>query len=213
MRLSPITEDKAMAKSDTPERDTRVGIGPIKLADYLDQSKLVTRTGDNRLVKAEFDLWAGAFKDNLTNVLAENIGLLLPTERIFIYPWRLSEPMDYQIILDVVRFDGDLGKDAWLVARWSILGGKDKELVAVEPLQHPRAGDRHGLRRFGYGPEPRAGQTQPRDSRGDSCGGSGATREIICRTGMLLMITDLAAGPETRSDRDFVIVISEFVQT
>ena len=31
--------------------------------------------------------------------------------------------------------------------------------------------------------------------------------------GMLLMITDLAAGPETRSDRDFVIVSSEFVQS
>ena len=129
--LSPLTENKAMAKSDTPERDTRIGIGPIKLADYLDQSKLVTRTGDNRLVKAEFDLWAGALKDNLTNVLAENIGLLLPTEQIDIYPWRLSEPMDYQIILDVVRFDGDLGKDTWLVARWSIVGGKDKELLEV----------------------------------------------------------------------------------
>jgi uncharacterized protein len=129
--LSPITEDKAMAKSDTPARDASIGIGPIKLADYLDQSKIVTQTGDNRLVKAEFDLWAGALKDNLTNVLAENIGLLLPTEQIYIYPWRLSEPMDYQIILDVVRFDGDLGKDAWLVARWSIVGGKDKELLAV----------------------------------------------------------------------------------
>ena len=141
--LSPLTEDKAMAKSDTPERDTRIGIGPIKLADYLDQSRLVTRTGDNRLVKAEFDLWAGAFKDNLTNVLAENIGLLVPTERIYIYPWRLSEPMDYQIILDVVRFDGDLEKDAWLVARWSIVGGKDKEVLEVgrssirEPLSGP----------------------------------------------------------------------------
>ena len=31
--------------------------------------------------------------------------------------------------------------------------------------------------------------------------------------GMLLMITDLAADPETRSDRDFVIVTSEFVQS
>jgi uncharacterized lipoprotein YmbA len=129
--LSPITEDKAMAKSDTPAPDTRIGIGPIKLADYLDHSKLVTRTGDNRLVKAEFDLWAGALKDNLTNVLAENIGLLVPTERIYIYPWRLSEPMDYQVILDVVRFDGDLGKDAWLVARWSIVGGKEKEVLEV----------------------------------------------------------------------------------
>jgi len=140
--LSPITEDAAMAKNDTPARDTRIGIGPIKLADYLDQSRLVTRTGDNRLEKAEFDLWAGAFKDNLTNVLAENIGLLVPTERIYIYPWRLSEPMDYQVILDVVRFDGDLGKDVWLVARWSILGGKDQEVLEVgrSNIREPVAG-------------------------------------------------------------------------
>ena len=129
--LSPITEDTAMAKNDTPTRDTRIGIGPIKLADYLDQSRLVTRTGDNRLEKAEFDLWAGAFKDNLTNVLSENIGLLVPTERLYIYPWRLSEPMDYQVILDVVRFDGDLGKEAWLVARWSLFEGKDRDLLEV----------------------------------------------------------------------------------
>ena len=140
--LSPLIEDKAMAKSDTPARNAIIGIGPIKLADYLDQSKIVTQTGGNRLMKAEFDLWAGALKDNLTNVLAENIGLLLPTERIYIYPWRLSEPMDYQIVLDVVRFDGDLGKDAWLVARWSIVGGKDKELLAVSrsSIREPVAG-------------------------------------------------------------------------
>ena len=31
--------------------------------------------------------------------------------------------------------------------------------------------------------------------------------------GMSLMITDIAAGPETRSDRDFVIVTSEYVQS
>jgi len=31
--------------------------------------------------------------------------------------------------------------------------------------------------------------------------------------GMMLMITDLVADPETRSDRDFVNVTSEFVQS
>lgn len=129
--LSPILEDQAIAKSDTLARDAIIGIGPIKLADYLDQTKLVTRTGDNRLVKAEFDLWAGSFKDNLANVLAENIGFLVPTERIYFYPWRQSVPIGYQIVLDVIRFDGELGKDAWLVARWSILTGQDKKLLAA----------------------------------------------------------------------------------
>jgi hypothetical protein len=31
--------------------------------------------------------------------------------------------------------------------------------------------------------------------------------------GTSLMITDLTAGPKTRSDRDFVIVTSEFVES
>jgi hypothetical protein len=35
----------------------------------------------------------------------------------------------------------------------------------------------------------------------------------VMHPGMTLMITDLAAGPETRSDNDFVIVTSEFVQS
>ena len=129
--LSPMPEDQALTQAATALRDVIIGIGPIKLADYLDQSKLVTRSGDNRLVKAEFDLWAGSFKDNLTNVLAENIGFLAPTERIYIYPWRQSVPVDYQIILDFVRFDGELGEAAWLVARWSLLAGADRTLLAV----------------------------------------------------------------------------------
>ena len=140
--LNPMSENEAKVKNDTPARDAIIGIGPIKLADYLDQSKLVTRTDDNRMVKAEFDLWAGSFKDNLTNVLAENIGFLVPTEHIYIYPWRQSVPVDYQIVLDVVRFDGELGKDAWLVARWSLLSGENKALLTVNrsSIQEPVTG-------------------------------------------------------------------------
>ena len=40
-------------------------------------------------------------------------------------------PVDYQIVLDVVRFDGQAGEDALLVARWSILSGRDKELLSA----------------------------------------------------------------------------------
>ena len=144
--LSPMPEDQAAARSQALARESIIGIGPIKLADYLDQSKLVTRTGDNKLVKAEFDLWAGSFKDNLTNVLAENIGFLVPTERIYIHPWRRSVPVDYQIVLDVVRCDGRMGEDALLVARWSLLSGQDKKLLAASrsSIREPVEGSGHG---------------------------------------------------------------------
>ncbi len=127
--LSPIQEDQVISKRKNPAQNAVIGIGPVKLADYLDQSMLVTRTSDNQAVKAEFDRWVGSFKDNFINVLADNIGSLLSTERIYLYPWRVSVPIDYQVVLDIVRCDGRLGDAAWLEVRWSILGGPEKKLL------------------------------------------------------------------------------------
>jgi uncharacterized protein len=127
--LSPIPEDQVSSKRISPARNAVVGIGPVKLADYLDQSLLVTRTSGNQAVKAEFDRWAGSLKDNFMNVLADNLGVLLPTERIYLFPWRVSVPIDYQVVVDIVRCDGRLNDAAWLEARWSILGGSGKKLL------------------------------------------------------------------------------------
>jgi uncharacterized lipoprotein YmbA len=129
--LSPMQPDQVISKRKSPAHNAVIGIGPVKLADYLDQSNLVTRTSDNQLVKAEYDRWAGSIKDDLMNVLAENIGVLLRTDRIYLYPWRTSVPLDYQVVVDIVRFDGRLGDAAWLSARWSILGGPEKKLLKM----------------------------------------------------------------------------------
>jgi len=127
--LSPIQEDQVIAKRNNPAQNAVIGIGPVKLADYLDQSMLITRTSDNQAVKAEFDRWVGSFKDNFINVLADNIGFLLSTERIYLFPWRVSVPIDYQVVVDIVRCDGRLGDAVWLEVRWSLVGGPEKKLL------------------------------------------------------------------------------------
>ena len=127
--LSSIQEGQDLLSRHSQATDPVIGIGPVKLADYLDQSQIVTRTSNNQVVKAEFHRWAGLFKDNFINVLADDIGFLLPTERIYHYPWRNSMPIDYQITVDVVRCDGRLGDAAWLETRWSIFKGPEKELL------------------------------------------------------------------------------------
>ena len=129
--LTPIQEDQGLSKRKSPAQNAVIGIGPVKLADYLDQSMLVTRTSDNQAVKAQFDRWVGSFKDNFINVLADNIGLLLSTDRIYLYPWRLSVPIDYQVVMDVIRCDGRLGDAAYLEVRWSIFKGPGKKLLKI----------------------------------------------------------------------------------
>ncbi len=130
--LSAIQEGQVLSKRQSPAHNAVVGIGPLKLADYLDESQIVTRTSDNQLAKAEYDRWAGSLNDNLMNVLADNMGFLLPTDRIYLYPWRTSVPIDYQVMVDVIRCDGRLGEAAWLEARWTVFAGPGKKLLKTK---------------------------------------------------------------------------------
>ena len=108
-----------------------IGIGPIKLPEHLDRPQIVTRTSRNELQLAEFDRWAGSLADDFSRVLAENLSILLSTHRVSMYPWRRSVPIEYQVVVDVNRFDGTLGENAWLSARWSVLDGKSKKVLAM----------------------------------------------------------------------------------
>jgi uncharacterized lipoprotein YmbA len=144
--LSPIQDQVASIRSSSGQNAV-VGIGPVKLADYLDQSLIVSQTGDNQVNKAQFDRWVGPLKNNFVNVLADNIGFLLPTNQIQLYPWRPDLPIDYQVTVDVARFDGRLGESARLDSRWNILQGPDKKLVKTgrssisEPVTGPDYSD------------------------------------------------------------------------
>lgn len=129
--LSPMA-DQVISPRSSSVQNAVVGIGPVKMADYLDQSRLINRTSDNQLKIAEYDRWVGSFKDNLINVMADNIGFSLPTNRVYLYPWSTSVPVEYQVVLDIVRCDGRLGDAAWLVARWSVFKSPEKKLLKMD---------------------------------------------------------------------------------
>jgi uncharacterized lipoprotein YmbA len=109
-----------------------IGVGPIKLPEHLDRPQIVVRTSRNELKLAEFDRWAGSLGDDFSRVLAENLSILLSTHRVSLYPWRKSVPVEYQVVVDVARFDGDLGGNAALVARWTVFGGHNKKVLFME---------------------------------------------------------------------------------
>ncbi len=128
--LTPLADEQSVGQSGSAEAQVAIGIGPLTLADYLNQRKIVTRIGNNKILQAEFDLWAGSLKDNIRHVILENIGRLLPTKRLFTYPWSRLMPVDYQVVLDVVQCDGQLGEQAQVVVRWQIFDGAKKLLDA-----------------------------------------------------------------------------------
>ena len=111
--------------------DVAIGVGPIKIADYLDRSEVVTRDKQNGIQISEFDRWAGQLKDSFMGVLSENLSLLLSTDQVVLYPWRSSIPIDYKIEVEVIQFDGEPSAGATLVARWIILEGGSKKVLLM----------------------------------------------------------------------------------
>jgi uncharacterized lipoprotein YmbA len=100
-----------------------VGVGPLDLPEYLDRPQLVTRTAENELRLAEFERWAESLKYSFTQVLTSNLAVLIPTQRLFVYPWRRAITVDYQVQAQVSRFDRAVDGDSVLVVRWAILAG------------------------------------------------------------------------------------------
>lgn len=129
--LSTLPDSRPMSLDAGP--DVAVGVGPLELPDYLDRPQIVTRTGQNELNLAEFDKWAESLKDNATQVLAENLAVLLPSKKVVTYPWKRSTPIDFQVAVKVTRFDHTIGGETVLGTRWSILSGDaGKELFSRE---------------------------------------------------------------------------------
>ncbi|UCG11537.1 MAG: membrane integrity-associated transporter subunit PqiC [Deltaproteobacteria bacterium] len=118
--LNPLASSDSMKKVSAPGTDLAIGVGPIQLPEYLDRPQIVTREGNNELQLAEFSQWAESLTKNFSRVFAENLSILLDTERVVIFRWKGTRSLTYWVKMEVSRFDGELGGNASLIARWGI---------------------------------------------------------------------------------------------
>ena len=117
----------------TANEGLRIGIGPINLPEYLDRPQIVTRIGENEHQLDEFNQWAESLTFSIARVLGENLSILLSTDNIFLFPWRGSTQIDYQVKVGVIRFSGTPGSNAVLDVLWTIFKGNDaKELLDMK---------------------------------------------------------------------------------
>jgi uncharacterized lipoprotein YmbA len=91
---------------------------------------LQNREGTNLLQLAEVNRWAEPLVVSIPRTMRENLAAALATENIVYYPW--SQTVDYQIIIEILRFEGEEYKEAHLEAVWSI---EDRQGNIVQPQQ------------------------------------------------------------------------------
>lgn len=112
------------------ERGIAVGVGPINVAPYLDRPQIVVRGAGHKLELSEFNRWVEPLTDSISRVIIIRLSNELESTRIFKVPRRNKTiPLEFRVEIDIARFDGELGGDALLVARWTLYGRQENAML------------------------------------------------------------------------------------
>ena len=137
--LVALPQTQAAGTPRDTSGDTTYALGPITLPAYLDREALVTRISPTQLRYSPVDYWAGPLKDNITGVLLQNLSALTGTDRILAYPWPNNAKFNYQILIDVLRFERTANGDCQLTARWSIRDGRTQNDLVIRESHFTRS--------------------------------------------------------------------------
>lgn len=130
--LTPLSDGSGAAArqaSTGPNAQLTIGVGPVDFPDYLRRLAVVTRASPTRIDLSQENRWGEPLDKNFTRVLSENLAELLNTQRIEKYPWPRKTPVDYQIAVDVQRFETTTDGQAQLNARWIIKDGRGGKIL------------------------------------------------------------------------------------
>lgn len=109
-----------------------LAVGPLELPRYLDRPELVTQDDSNRLTVLDAHRWGGSLRTDILRVVADDLGRLLGTARVAVYPAEPRFRADYRVLLDVRDIQATPGENVTLLVRWTLASMRDGSAVAVE---------------------------------------------------------------------------------
>ncbi len=116
--LSPMDS----VQRQDPDDAVTLGLGPLRLPEYLNRSQLVTRGGGSELEVDEFNRWAEPLTLALHRVVSTDIDNMMDGVIVIAFPWEavVRSQVDYRLLGEVVRFDADRSGRVVLDIQWAI---------------------------------------------------------------------------------------------
>jgi len=118
-----------------------VAVGPVTVPEAVDQPQFVVQAGANEVSIYEFHRWASPLKGEIARVIAANLAQDLGTTRVWSFAQTTLGKPDYQVLVDVQRFDSALGEAVTLEALWTVrpaAGGAPK--IGRSSVREPAGG-------------------------------------------------------------------------
>lgn len=99
-----------------------VVVGPVTIPEVVNRPQLVVRQAPNRVAVLESHRWAEPLKDELPRLMAEDVGRLLGSSRVFAYGQNSGASAQYRVLVDIIRLEAAARESVTLEASWVVRG-------------------------------------------------------------------------------------------
>lgn len=129
--LSSVNENQKIEKTDVAA-DLFIGVGPVKMPEYLDRPQIVTKDKEGVLKFAQFDRWGESLDLGLARLVRENLTTILPGAKFVLYPWNPTIAVKYQTVVEIVQLESKLDGDLFVVAQWLVIDVPNSKTMLVK---------------------------------------------------------------------------------
>ncbi len=105
-----------------PDDAVILGLGPIRMPDYLNRSQIVTRGANSEMQVDEFSRWSEPLSTSLLRVVATDVDNLLNGVVVVMFPYEpfVRDQVSYRLVGDINRFDADASGQIVLEVQWGV---------------------------------------------------------------------------------------------
>ena len=128
-RLSADIGLKKNAKFAVNSKEVIVGLGPVRIPEYLNRPQMMVAISDNQYSVSEEHRWAEKLDQNILLALYKALPAQLNTEHVLRYPWSQRQDINYQVSIDILDLTIDAQGQSQFMAQWSI---KLKDKASVD---------------------------------------------------------------------------------
>lgn len=111
--------------------NARVMVGPVALADVLDQPKLVVQSSDHEVKLTDYHRWAGSLKSEVGRVISAHLATYLGTSKVWSFSQSTQIDFDYQVLIDVQNLESRPEEFVLLDVLWTIKPKNSRQQTIV----------------------------------------------------------------------------------
>jgi uncharacterized lipoprotein YmbA len=97
-----------------------LGIGPIKIPDYLRRPSIAYYNSENEIIYSQLNRWAEPIEVNLSRIFRENLSCYLSTLNLHTYPWRNPKSITHELQIEIINLEISADTSLNLKALWKL---------------------------------------------------------------------------------------------